>query len=75
MVQRINIKDAKINSFDYDARTALLLAISEGHTHIVKYLCAHGADIKHRDFRGNDAYKEALRCKRDDILDYLTALL
>jgi ankyrin repeat protein len=75
MVQRLNIKDCKINAFDYDDRTALLVAISEGHTHIVKYLCAHGADIKHKDFKGNDAYREALRCKNDEIVDYLSTII
>lgn len=38
------IEGININDYDYDGRTALSLAASEGNLECVKYLIAHGAD-------------------------------
>jgi glutaminase len=47
---------------DYDGRTALHLAASEGHEQIIAYLIDKGVDLNPRDRWGNtplnDAYKE-----------------
>ena len=53
-----------INNCDYDGRTALGVAASEGHLQMVRYLVTHGADVDHRDVRGNNALADAQREKR-----------
>ena len=63
--------NVNINGFDYDRRSALGIAASEGHLESVKYLVAHGADTKHVDARGNNALADAIREKRQDVISYL----
>ena len=53
-----------INSCDYDGRTALGVAASEGHLQMVRYLVTHGADVDHLDMRGNNALGDARREER-----------
>ena len=53
-----------INSCDYDGRTALGIAASEGHLQMVRYLVTHGADVDHKDVRGNNALADAKRENR-----------
>ena len=73
-MQRLCLIGWKVNSFDYDGRTALLVAISEGHLHCVKYLVQHSARIDHKDFRGNNALDEAKPCGHTAISDFLATL-
>lgn len=49
----------ELNHYDYDGRTALGIAASEGHIETVKYLIKHGANLEHTDARGNDALADA----------------
>lgn len=70
----LHILNWKINSFDYDGRSALGIASSEGHLDAVKYLVVHGADINHRDARGNDALADALRERRGNVVEYLESI-
>ena len=70
----LNLRGWKINGYDYDGRTALGLACSEGHLDIVKYLINHGADVNHRDARGNNALDDAVRENRKDVIEYLKSL-
>jgi ankyrin repeat protein len=63
--------DGDINAYDYDGRTALGIAASEGHKHIVEYLVYHGANINHKDARGNDALADAIREGRQDVVAFL----
>lgn len=60
-----------MNAYDYDGRSALSIAASEGHLPIVCYLVAHGADINHRDVRNNDALADARREGRHDVVAFL----
>lgn len=53
--------NCKINNYDYDGRTALGVASSEGRLEAVKYLVNHGANIYHRDSRGNNSIDDAIR--------------
>lgn len=71
LMKALHLKGQKINSYDYDGRTALGLAASEGNLDAVKYLISHGADPFHRDARGNDALADAVRENRKDVIEYL----
>lgn len=74
-MKALHIKGWKVNSYDYDGRTALSLAASEGHVDAVRYLVVHGADPNHRDARGNDALADAIRENRVDVITYLKTIL
>jgi len=65
----------ELNGFDYDRRSALGIAASEGNLDTVKYLALHGAEIEHKDARGNNALDDAKREKRQEVVEFLTELL
>lgn len=48
-LQRMVLNGINPSESDYDQRTALHLAASEGHVHIVEYLLRMGADIHAKD--------------------------
>ena len=60
-----------MNAYDYDGRTALGVAASEGNLNAVKYLLTHGANPYHKDFRGNNAFDDAAREDRKEVFEYL----
>lgn len=60
-----------VNYYDYDRRTALGIASSEGNLESVKYLLNQGAHIHHIDSRGNDALADAKRERREEVINYL----
>jgi ankyrin repeat protein len=62
-----------VNAYDYDGRTALGVATSQGNFEAVKYLVAHGANPFHKDFRNNNAFEDAKRENHREILEYLDA--
>ena len=74
LMKCLNLRGWQINGYDYDGRTALGLACSEGHLDIVKYLIVHGADVNHKDSRGNNALDDAVRENRKDVIEYLKSL-
>jgi len=57
-----------VNATDYDNRTALGIAASEGHMESVQYLLNHGANVLHVDARGNNALQDAKRENRYDVV-------
>ena len=64
-----------VNGQDYDGRTALQIAASEGHLNAVKYLVAKGADLNILDQRGDDALADAIRENRTDTIAYLSSIV
>lgn len=74
-MQRLNIQHWNVNAYDYDGRTALGVAASEGHLNAVVYLVTHGADPFHKDIRNNNALDDATRNGRSDLIEYLTGLM
>lgn len=71
----MNLQGWKVNAYDYDGRTALGIAASEGHLEAVQYLVQNGADVRHRDCRSNNALDDAIREKRTLCIDYLTSVM
>lgn len=60
-----------LNDYDYDGRTPLSVAASDGNIEAVKYLVRHGANLHHRDARGNSALDDARRYKHTDVIEFL----
>ena len=74
-MQSLHILGWKVNSYDYDGRTALGIAASEGYIDAVKYLISHGANPLHRDIRNNDALADARREDRQEVIEFLEKIL
>ncbi len=66
-------RGANVNYADYDKRTALHVAASEGHAKLVLYLLAHGADASLRDRYDATPLDDAKREKRDDVVALLAS--
>ena len=75
LMKSLHMKGWKVNSYDYDGRSALGLAASNGHVEAIKYLLAHGADPKIKDTRGNDALQDAIRENRTEAIDVLKKII
>ena len=74
-MQSLHILGWKVNAYDYDGRTALGIAASEGHLDAVKYLVSHGANPLHKDIRNNDALDDARRENREEVIIWLEKVL
>jgi glutaminase len=59
------------NLVDYDGRTALHVAVAEGHLNLIKFLISRGASILKRDRWGNTPLDEAKRLKKKNIAELL----
>jgi hypothetical protein len=60
-----------INFRDYDRRTALHVAASEGHLKICQYLIRKGAKINRSDRWGGSALDDAHRHRHQELIAYL----
>lgn len=56
---------------DYDKRTPLHIAASEGFTSVAEYLLQHGASVHVRDRYGHTALDDAVRFNRHEIIRLL----
>ena len=59
MVRKMLARGLNVNYADYDGRTALHLAISNGHEEVVQYLVMHGANPNMKDIQDQDGYAMA----------------
>ena len=75
LLKVLNICRVNLNDYDYDGRTALHIASSEGNLETVKYLVNHGADIENRDLRNNTPIDDAIREKRTEVVEFLKTKL
>ena len=62
---------ADVNFRDYDRRTALHVASSEGHLSIVKYLIAKGGRVNRTDRWGGSPLDDAHRHRHTEVAKYL----
>jgi glutaminase len=67
----LKLQGWRINAYDYDGRTALGIAASEGNLEAVRFLIENGASLDHRDARGNNALDDAIREKRTLTIEWL----
>lgn len=75
MMENLRLLGWNVNGQDYDGRTALNIAASEGHLDIVKYLVSKGADLSIKDARGNDPLSDAIRENRTSTIEYISSII
>lgn len=59
------------NACNYDKRTALHIAASEGHIHVVRYLVERNARINIKDRFNRTPLDEAMLSAHEDVVNYL----
>ena len=72
-VQELIEDGADVNRVDYDKRSALHIACSDGHYEVAKLLVKEGASILVKDRWGQTPYDDAIRGGHHTIIDLLNA--
>lgn len=67
-LERFVAAGADPSSGDYDRRTPLHVAASEGHVEVVRWLCDHGAEVNASDRWGGRPIDDARRQSHDAIV-------
>lgn len=75
MMDSLRLLGWNVNGQDYDGRTALGVAASQGELQAVKYLVQKGADLSIKDARGNDPLGDATRENRTETIEYLSSII
>jgi Ankyrin repeats (3 copies) len=70
----LKVRPKYIHFRDYDRRTALHVAASEGHLPICKYLINKGAKINRSDRWGGSPLDDATRHRHKELITYLRSL-
>ncbi|KTG37400.1 hypothetical protein cypCar_00012167, partial [Cyprinus carpio] len=71
-LRRYLLSGADVNAVDYDGRSALHVAASEGRLDVIKFLVENaGANCRLKDRWGNTALQEAMRCNQDPAIQFL----
>eukprot|EP00762_Andalucia_godoyi_P006268 ANDGO_05825.mRNA.1 Ammonium transporter 1 len=73
-IVRLGGMDVKVNS-DYDKRTPLMIAASEGYADIVKLLLQYGADPRQTDRFGGTAFSDATLFNHPEVAQLLQLAL
>ena len=72
MHELLQVRPNQVNFRDYDRRTALHVAASEGHLHICQYLVEEkGCNLNRSDRWGGSALDDAHRHRHRDVIQYL----
>jgi ankyrin repeat protein len=71
MVDLLKARPSHVNFRDYDRRTALHVAASEGHLDICKFLIDNGARINRSDRWGGSPLDDAHRHRHLDVIAFL----
>ncbi|XRB09682.1 potassium channel skor [Pycnococcus provasolii] len=67
----LDSKDVEVDDGDYDKRTAIHLAASNGHLHIVRALLDLGANWNVQDRYGGTPLDDAIRHEHDHVVTFL----
>jgi serine/threonine protein kinase len=70
-LKRLAVKCSRLDIADYDYRTALHLAASEGHPHVVSYLLESGVDVDPRDRWGGTPLDDAMSHGHHEVIRLL----
>ncbi len=71
---KLNKQGIDINQKDYDGRTALHLAASEGSLEVFNYLINNGSNINCKDRWGNTPLNDAIRENKINIIEYINKI-
>ena len=72
-LKRLGALHGRLDFADYDFRTALHLAASEGHIHLIQYILEMHADINARDRWGSTPLDDAIKFQNRDVAKLLKA--
>lgn len=70
-IQKLVDQNFPLNTADYDKRTALHLACSEGHLDLIKYLIDHGSNVNAIDRFGDTPLSCAVWAKQHQVCAFL----
>lgn len=73
-IQELLAAGVDVNAADYDGRTAIHLAASEGHARVVRFLVEHGARPEVADRWGGTPLADAQREGHREVVTYLEGL-
>ena len=70
-IQRLESSGVPLDEGDYDARTGIHLAASEGHTDVVRYFIEKRVDVNPKDRWGGTPLSDATRGNHTKVIELL----